>query len=146
MAGEPEPEHVEDTQTMSRSDSSLPARSDVGAAIGALVTLPVLGFAVLPAFESSKTNNVDLGPLENFPEGKYVVATFLQNPAQGEVSRKTVFIRNNGITTVTGKPLPSFTVLYSRCAHLGCPVQPGGADSTRTRRTAEDTSPASRSS
>jgi menaquinol-cytochrome c reductase iron-sulfur subunit len=120
------PDHADDAQTFSRSGLLVAGTVGVGAAIGALVTLPVLGFAVLPAFESEKTNNVDLGPLENFPEGKYVVATFLQNPAQGEVSRKTAFIRNNGITTVTGKPLPSFTVIYSRCAHLGCPVQPGG--------------------
>ncbi|HEU5489380.1 MAG TPA: ubiquinol-cytochrome c reductase iron-sulfur subunit, partial [Gaiellaceae bacterium] len=95
----------------------------VGAAIGAIVTLPVVGFMVLPAFTNLEEDEVDLGPLENFPEGEYVIATYLSNPNVGEVSRRTTFVRNNG-TTDDG--VPSFTILYSRCVHLGCPVQPNG--------------------
>ena len=34
--------------------------------------------------------------------------------------------RNNGSITVKGKQEPSFTIIYSRCVHLGCPVQPNG--------------------
>jgi Rieske Fe-S protein len=90
------------------------------------VTLPALGFAVLPAFEHEKQADVDLGPVKNFPEGEFVVSTFLEDPAQGEVTRRTAFIRNNGLVPVGGKQEPSFTIIYSRCAHLGCPVQPGG--------------------
>ena len=95
----------------------------VGAAIGAIVTLPVLGFTVLPSFTNIDEDEADLGPIENFPEGEYVIATFLANPNQGEVSRRTSFVRNNGLTD-NGEP--SFTILYSRCVHLGCPVQPNG--------------------
>ena len=97
----------------------------VGALIGAGITLPPLGFAVLPSFdgEGIKTRDVNLGPITSFPEGKYVIATFLENPDQGEVSRRTAFIRNNG---PTDDGVPSFTTLYSRCVHLGCPVQPNG--------------------
>jgi quinol---cytochrome c reductase iron-sulfur subunit, bacillus type len=95
----------------------------VGAAIGAIVTLPVLGFMVLPSFTNLEEDEVDLGPLENFPEGQYVIATYLSNKSVGEVSRRTAFVRNNG-TTDDGQP--SFTILYSRCVHLGCPVQPNG--------------------
>ena len=97
----------------------------VGGLIGAGITLPALGFAVLPSFDGSgiETNDVNLGPITNFPEGKYVIATFLENPDQGEVSRRTAFIRNNG---PTDSGVPSFTTLYSRCVHLGCPVQPNG--------------------
>ena len=98
----------------------------LGGVIGGLVTLPSLGFAVLPAFESHKAKDVDLGPMSNFPETKWVVATFLEDPSEGEVSRRTAFIRNNGLTAVKGKQEPSFTIIYSRCAHLGCPVQPNG--------------------
>ena len=89
------------------------------------MTLPVLGFAVLPSFmgEGIETSDVDLGPITNFPEGPYVITTFLENPDQGEVSRRTAFIRNNGLTD-NGQP--SFTIIYSRCVHLGCPVQPNG--------------------
>jgi Rieske Fe-S protein len=95
----------------------------VGAAIGAIVTLPVLGFMVLPAFTNVEEDDVDLGPIDNFPEGEYVIATYLANPNRGEVSRRTAFVRNNGPTDA-GEP--SFTILYSRCVHLGCPVQPNG--------------------
>ncbi len=87
------------------------------------MTLPVLGFMVLPSFTDVEEDEVDLGPLENFPEGEYVIATYLANPQQGEVSRRTAFVRNNGPTDA-GEP--SFTILYSRCVHLGCPVQPNG--------------------
>ena len=60
--------------------------------------VPVLGFGVLPSFmgEGVETNDVDLGPISNFPEGEFVIATYLENPDQGEVSRRTAFIRNNG--------------------------------------------------
>jgi quinol---cytochrome c reductase iron-sulfur subunit, bacillus type len=97
----------------------------VGGLIGAAVTLPVVGFAVLPSFtgEGVETYSVDLGPISNFPEGEYVIATFLESPEQGEVSRRTAFIRNNGRTD---DGVPSFTALFSRCVHLGCPVQPNG--------------------
>jgi Rieske Fe-S protein len=97
----------------------------VGGLIGAAVTLPVLGFGVLPSFmgEGVETFDVDLGPISNFPEGEYVIATYLQNPEIGEVSRRTAFIRNNGRLE---DGTPSFTALFSRCVHLGCPVQPNG--------------------
>jgi menaquinol-cytochrome c reductase iron-sulfur subunit len=97
----------------------------VGGLIGAGVTLPVLGFGVLPSFmgEGVETYQVDLGPISNFPEGEYVIATFLESPEQGEVSRRTAFVRDNGSTE---DGVPSFTTLFSRCVHLGCPVQPNG--------------------
>jgi menaquinol-cytochrome c reductase iron-sulfur subunit len=90
--------------------------------IGALVTLPVLGFMVLPPFLKQAFKDHDVGPLSDFPEGKWVVATFMADPAQGGVSRKTAFVRNNGFLG----DLPSYTVISNHCAHLGCPVQPTG--------------------
>ena len=51
-----------------------------------------------------------------------MIATFLARPDEGEVSRRTAYIRNNG--DLNG--VPSFTILSNRCVHLGCPVQPGG--------------------
>jgi Rieske Fe-S protein len=95
----------------------------LSAGMGAVLTLPVLGFMVLPSFTNLEEDEIDLGPLDNFPEGQYVIATYLARPQQGEVSRRTVFVRNNGAAE-SGDP--SFTILYSRCVHLGCPVQPNG--------------------
>jgi len=92
----------------------------LGGVIGGLVTLPSFGFMILPAFLKQKSGARDLGPVSEFPEGEYVVATFMARPAEGEVSRRTAFVRNNG--TVNGQP--SFTIISNHCAHLGCPVQP----------------------
>jgi menaquinol-cytochrome c reductase iron-sulfur subunit len=91
--------------------------------LGGVLTLPVLGFMVLPSFTNLEEDEIDLGPLDNFPEGEYVIATYLSIPEQGEVSRRTAFVRNNGLAE---SGAPSFTILYSRCVHLGCPVQPNG--------------------
>jgi Rieske Fe-S protein len=103
----------------------------LGAAIGAVVTLPVLGFTVLPSFTNVDEHDADLGPIDNFPEGEYVIASYLSNPKAGEVSRRTAFVRNNGLTD-GGEP--SFTILYSRCVHLGCPVQPNGPIDEQARK------------
>jgi Rieske Fe-S protein len=95
----------------------------LGGLIGGLITLPVLGFAVIPSFENQGDDEVVLGPIDAFPEGEFVVATYLEDPDIGEVSRRTMYIRNNGRTE---EGVPSFTMLFSRCVHLGCPVQPNG--------------------
>jgi Rieske Fe-S protein len=94
----------------------------LGGVIGGIVTLPAVGFAVLPAFTRDEEHEVDLGPLENFPENQFVIATFLTDPRQGEVSRRTAYIRNNGMTD-NG---PSLTIVSNRCVHLGCPTQVAG--------------------
>jgi Rieske Fe-S protein len=118
----PTPAAEEPLATYSRSRFLEATTIGLGAAIGAVVTLPVLGFMVLPSFTDVEEGEIDLGPLENFPEGEYVIATYLAKPEQGEVSRRTAFVRNNGPTDAG----QSFTILYSRCVHLGCPVQPNG--------------------
>jgi Rieske Fe-S protein len=94
----------------------------LGAVIGGLVTVPAVGFMVVPAFVKQGYPDIDLGPLENFTEGQWFVTSFFQHPDEGEVSRRTAYIRNNGQL----KGEPSFTIISNRCAHLGCPVQPNG--------------------
>ncbi len=113
----------DEPETYPRSTFLSAATLGLGAVIGGLITVPVLGFAVLPSFTNQEEQDVELGPIDEFPEGEFVIATYLENPEIGEVSRRTMFIRNNG-RTEQGEP--SFTMLYSRCAHLGCPVQPNG--------------------
>jgi Rieske Fe-S protein len=103
----------------------------LGGVIGGLVTVPVAGFAIVPAFLHQGHPEIDLGPLENFPQGEYRVATFMENPDEGEVSRRTAFVRNNGFL----KNEPSFTIISNRCAHLGCPVQPGGPIDDKSAKT-----------
>jgi menaquinol-cytochrome c reductase iron-sulfur subunit len=118
-AAMPEPEPGE---RFPRSRFLEGATLGLGGVIGGLVTVPVVGFAVAPAFVGQGHGDIDLGPLSNFPENQWMLTTFFLDPAEGEVSRRTAYIRNNGL--LQGKP--SFTVISNRCAHLGCPVQPNG--------------------
>jgi Rieske Fe-S protein len=94
----------------------------LGAVIGALVTLPAVAAALIPGFVKQKSKAINLGPLANFKEGQYYIATFERNAHEGYISRMSAFIRNNGSTSGT----PSFTCISNRCVHLGCPVQAGG--------------------
>ena len=94
----------------------------VGGLIAMAAALPAVGFAVLPSFLGQRSKQVDLGPVDAFPEGEFVVATFLSDRQAGEISRRAAYIRNNGLV---GR-LPSFTIMSSRCTHVGCPTQPNG--------------------
>jgi menaquinol-cytochrome c reductase iron-sulfur subunit len=94
----------------------------VGALIGAIVTVPVAGFALVPPFIDQAHDDIDVGAVDDFPENEFVITTFLLDPDQGEVSRRTAYIRNNGFLN----DVPSFTILSNRCVHLGCPVQVNG--------------------
>jgi menaquinol-cytochrome c reductase iron-sulfur subunit len=116
-------EEEEEAPRYSRSVFLEGATLGIGAAIGGIVTLPSLGFAVLPAFVGQEYDEIDLGPLDNFPEGQWIVTKFRSVADEPEdVSRRTAYIRNNGETG--GQP--SFTIISNRCVHLGCPVQPQG--------------------
>ncbi|HVM11678.1 MAG TPA: hypothetical protein VM638_04270, partial [Actinomycetota bacterium] len=112
----------EEIERFPRSKFLEGATLGLGAAIGGLVTVPALGFALAPAFAEGEQHEADVGPLDAFPQGEWRVTTFLADPAQGEVTRRTAYIRYNG--QVEGQP--SFTILSSSCVHLGCPVQPNG--------------------
>jgi Rieske Fe-S protein len=102
----------------------------LGGVIGAIVTVPVAVMALGPAFGKQGKHFADLGPLSNFPEGEWRLATFFLDPSVGEVTRRTAYIRNNGL--LMGKP--SITIISNRCAHLGCPVQPNGPVFDNTKK------------
>jgi Rieske Fe-S protein len=106
----------------------------LGGLVAAGVALPAIGAAVLPAFGHTKARAIDLGPIGAFPEGEFVIATFLSDPQAGEISRRAAFVRNNGFVGQS----PSFTIMSNRCTHVGCPTQPNGpifVQKERFRRT-----------
>jgi Rieske Fe-S protein len=121
-SGEPAVSAPETGERFPRSKFLEASTIGLGAVIGGLITVPVIGFMVVPAFEDQGYPKVDLGPLENFTEGKWFVTSFFLHPDTGEVSRRTAYIRYNGLL----QSEPSFTIISNRCAHLGCPVQPNG--------------------
>jgi Rieske Fe-S protein len=107
----------------------------LGGLVGLGIALPAAGFAVLPSFFAPRHRPVDLGPISAFPEGEFVVTTFLADPQAGEVSRRAAYVRNNGLVG----NVPSFTIMSSHCTHVGCPTQPNGPVFAQQRR-AERTS------
>ena len=118
-AGEPD--------RISRGGLLTGATIGLGGLIGAAITVPIVGFAVAPAFLDQKEDDIDLGSIENFPVGEFVITNFDYKRVKTEVeapsvARRTAYIRNNGFVENT----PSFTILSNRCVHLGCPVQPAG--------------------
>jgi Rieske Fe-S protein len=94
----------------------------LGGLVGLGVLAPAASFVVLPSFLGRRRKSVDLGPVNAFPEGQFVVVRFLSDRSAGAVSRRAAYIRNNGLLG----ELPSFTILSSRCTHVGCPTQPNG--------------------
>src|SRR5262249_48093926 len=100
----------------------------LGAVIGGLIVVPVAGFAALPSYLGQEQHKVDLGPLSNFPLNAWFIATFIVDVEQGDVSRRTAFIRNNGTVAdpATKQQVPSFTIISNRCTPLGCPTQANG--------------------
>ena len=119
---EEEEEEEEEVERYPRSKFLEGATLGIGALIGGIVTVPALGFMVAPAFRGKSYGDVDLGPLENFPEGQFLVVTFPSQKGGEKVHRRTAFVRNNGIAN----DVPSFTIISNRCVHLGCPVRPQG--------------------
>jgi len=120
--------HVEPAG-VSRSRFLEGATLGLGGVIGAAITVPVAGFALLPAFLDQPDTRVDLGPLSTFEIGTWYITTFVSNVAEGAVSRRTAFIRNNGATADPNNPkkqVPSFSIISNHCVHLGCPVQANG--------------------
>src|SRR5436305_3422439 len=126
-----------DAERFPRSRLLERATLGLGGLVAAGVALPAVGFAVLPSFLGQRRRPVDLGPIAAFPEGEFVVATFLADPQAGEVSRRAAYIRNNGLLGT----VPSFTIMSNRCTHARCPTQPNGPLFMQ-QRTAERTSAA----
>jgi cytochrome b6-f complex iron-sulfur subunit len=119
---QPPPADEGDPERFPRSRLLEGATLGIGGLIGLATGLPVAAFSILPSFLGQRRAAPDLGPIASFPEGQFVVATFLSDPQAGEISRRSAFVRNNGLLG----NVPSFTIMSSRCTHVGCPTQPNG--------------------
>jgi len=109
-------------ETFPRSRLLELATLGIGGLVAAAVGLPAAALSIVPGFLGGGRRDTDLGPVSAFPQGRFVVATFLTDPRAGAISRRTAYIRNNGLLG----NVPSFTVMSSRCTHVGCPTQPNG--------------------
>ena len=130
----PEAPAASGPKTFPRSKFLEGATLGLGAVIGGAVTAPTVAFAVVPTFLKQGRKEIDLGPLEDFPESKWVLARFMLKPDEGDVSERTIFVRYNGLLG----DQPSFTIISNRCAHLGCPVQQYGPLEKKTKQIASE--------
>lgn len=91
----------------------------VGALMSAVIGVPSLAFVLAPVFKTPVYNEIDLGPIENFPynpSNPYKVVTFESKADDSSgIYRRVVFVGNDG--------KGNFVAISNTCMHLGCPVR-----------------------
>ncbi len=102
----------------------------LGGVLGAMIAGPVAGMALAPAVGGSDFEAVNLGPVDDFPEGSYKKVVIAPGEGTGDayVRERVAFVRRNKAgykDSLTGK-VEKFTIISNTCAHLGCPVTEGG--------------------
>jgi menaquinol-cytochrome c reductase iron-sulfur subunit len=92
----------------------------VNGAVGAVLTVPVIGYLLGPAMKKGSSYNqwVALGQVGGFPEGETRLVNY-RNPVttswDGKTGEIPCWVRRVSSTT--------FQVFAINCAHLGCPVR-----------------------
>ncbi len=90
----------------------------LSAAIGAVVTLPVIAFLLAPLTRKGPRVWRSVGPAEGFIIGQTVSVAFEDAsplPWAGVAGRTAAWLRRDG--------LERFTAFTVHCTHLGCPVR-----------------------
>jgi menaquinol-cytochrome c reductase iron-sulfur subunit len=106
---------------MTRQRMLTGATIGLGGLMGAIIAVPVTIAALAPAFKKVKSYYIDIGPTSLYPvvphgQIPFHAVTFERAPDDlTGLSRRLVYIRNNGNNT--------FTAISNTCMHLGCPVQ-----------------------
>jgi nitrite reductase/ring-hydroxylating ferredoxin subunit len=102
----------------SRRNMLLKIGAGLNVIAGALVGVPLLGYA-LSSFTRPSTNSwISLGPLDKFPEGETRLAVYRNpqsKPWDGDTADIPCWVRRTDTE--------SFQVFAINCTHLGCPVR-----------------------
>jgi Rieske Fe-S protein len=96
-----------------------------GAVAVAAITLPALGFAVAPVFQSSPDTWQDVGPLSRFTDTDYLPEVITIEPGIGEAGSSIAYVRLRSLA-VDGPVKDQYDhviAISSRCVHVGCPVR-----------------------
>jgi menaquinol-cytochrome c reductase iron-sulfur subunit len=94
-----------------------------GGVAAAMFALPALGFAAGSAlFERPRVRWEAVGLPSEFPDDSYVPKVITTVAGVGEVGKTTVYIRRYN-PEIDKSKFEDFTVLSTRCMHLGCPVR-----------------------
>jgi menaquinol-cytochrome c reductase iron-sulfur subunit len=105
-------------QSVSRRNLLLKIGAGLNAVAGALVGVPLLGYALSSLTRGSKASWISLGPLAKFPEGETRLAVY-RNPGSqnwdGDTAEIPCWVRRIDSE--------AFQVFAINCTHLGCPVR-----------------------
>lgn len=85
---------------------------------GLLAALPLVGAVFAPARRGDPNDWVDLGPIDQFPEGTTRLAHFTNpvvSPTDGQTAVNACWVRSLG--------KGEYQIFAVNCAHLGCPVR-----------------------
>ena len=96
-----------------------------GVIAAAAFTLPALGFALGPVFDSQPDTWQDIGPVSRFSAGDYTPVVITLDPTIGEAGKSLAYVRLHSDRT-DGPPKDKYdhiVAISSRCAHVGCPVR-----------------------
>lgn len=102
----------------SRRDFLLKVGVGLNVVAGGMVAAPILGYALNSFAEKYEAEWIDLGPVDNFPEGKIRLALY-DNPLRRSWDGATAEIP----CWVRRQEGDAFTVFAINCTHLGCPVR-----------------------
>jgi menaquinol-cytochrome c reductase iron-sulfur subunit len=105
-----------------RRDFLLAFGVGLNAVAGAMIGIPLLGYALSTAAKRYNLKPVSLGPLNDFPVGTTRFAEY-KNPYtvdwDGEMAHIPVWVRH--VESATSENV--FQVFAINCTHLGCPVR-----------------------
>ncbi len=112
-------------ETVTRRNFMNATVQGAGAIAAAGFTLPALGFAIGPIFDSEKLPWQSIGTTTDFPNTTYATRIITLEPGVGEVGKSLVYVRarDPSIDTEHADQYNQFIAISSRCMHLGCPVR-----------------------
>jgi Rieske Fe-S protein len=105
-------------QRLSRRNLLLKVGAGLNGIAGALIGVPLLGYALSTFTRKSANSWISLGPLDRFPEGETRMAVYrnpVSKPWDGDTAEVPCWVRRIDSE--------QFQVFAINCTHLGCPVR-----------------------
>ena len=113
-----------DGETVTRRRLMSATAGVAGAAAGAAIVLPALGFAIGPVTRRQPVTWQAIGPPAALPKSTFVRRVIQTAPDLGTFGRLTIFVRrrNPRLDTEPADRWNQFIAVTSHCSHVGCPV------------------------
>jgi Rieske Fe-S protein len=113
-----------DGETVTRRRLMSATAGVAGAAAGAAIVLPALGFAIGPVARRQPVTWQAIGPPNALPTSTFVRRVIQTAPDLGSLGRLTIFVRRRDprLDTEPADRWNQFIAVTSHCSHVGCPV------------------------